>query len=161
MGLFWGATCVSSQVIKHKLCRCSGRKHQHNNNDQGTVLSLDDVKCHVSNFHWPASARSSTSPSLVTRGRPGSFCSKTAVEKVSERFPGWRLKSGGATRPAGGHETTISNKRDCKVISFWRSLQVVEVFEGRWTYLSENSSCDAHLSVWRFIHCHFIDWATG
>lgn len=41
----------SSQVIKHKLCRCSGRKHQHNNNDQGTVLSLDDVKCHVSNFH--------------------------------------------------------------------------------------------------------------
>lgn len=43
--------CLSTQVIKHKLCRCSGRKHQHNNNDQGTVLSLDDVKCHVSNFH--------------------------------------------------------------------------------------------------------------
>lgn len=43
------------QVIKYKLCRCSDKKHKHhnnnNNNDQGTVLSLDDVKCHVSNFH--------------------------------------------------------------------------------------------------------------
>ncbi|KAF3697116.1 Acid-sensing ion channel 1B [Channa argus] len=32
-------------VIKYKLCRCSEKKHKHNN-DQGTVLSLDDVKCH-------------------------------------------------------------------------------------------------------------------
>lgn len=45
--------CFSSpQVMKYKLCRCSDKKHKHNNNnDQGTVLSLDDVKCHVSNFH--------------------------------------------------------------------------------------------------------------
>ena len=44
--------CLSPQVIKYKLCRCSDNKHKHNNNnDQGTVLSLDDVKCHVSNFH--------------------------------------------------------------------------------------------------------------
>lgn len=44
--------CVLSQVIKYKLCRCSEKKHKHsNNNDQGAVLSLDDVKCHVSNFH--------------------------------------------------------------------------------------------------------------
>ncbi len=43
---------LSTQVIKYKLCRCSDKKHKHNsNNDQGTVLSLDDVKCHVSNFH--------------------------------------------------------------------------------------------------------------
>jgi len=41
------------QVIKYKLCRCSDKKHKHNNNnnDQGTVLSVDDVKCHVGNFH--------------------------------------------------------------------------------------------------------------
>lgn len=42
------AVC-SRQVIKFKLCRCSAKKHSAA--DQGTVLSLDDVKCHVSNFH--------------------------------------------------------------------------------------------------------------
>uniref|UniRef100_H2RWH8 Acid-sensing (proton-gated) ion channel 1a n=1 Tax=Takifugu rubripes TaxID=31033 RepID=H2RWH8_TAKRU len=59
MGLFIGASILTIlelfdylyEVIKHKLCRCSSRKHQHGNNNQGTVLSLDDVKCHVSNFH--------------------------------------------------------------------------------------------------------------
>ncbi|XP_053705555.1 acid-sensing ion channel 1A-like isoform X1 [Synchiropus splendidus] len=60
MGLFIGASLLTIlelfdylyEVIKHKLCRCCGRKHQHHDiSDQGTVLSLDDVKCHVSNFH--------------------------------------------------------------------------------------------------------------
>uniref|UniRef100_A0AAQ4S7V3 Acid-sensing ion channel 1 n=1 Tax=Gasterosteus aculeatus aculeatus TaxID=481459 RepID=A0AAQ4S7V3_GASAC len=63
MGLFIGASILTIlelfdylyEVIKYKLCRCSDKKHKHknnnNNNDQGTVLSLDDVKCHVSNFH--------------------------------------------------------------------------------------------------------------
>ncbi|KAJ8016288.1 hypothetical protein DPEC_G00005640 [Dallia pectoralis] len=60
MGLFIGASILSIlelfdyiyEVIKYKLCRCSDKKHKHSNNtDQGAVLSLDDVKCHVSNFH--------------------------------------------------------------------------------------------------------------
>uniref|UniRef100_H3C7V1 Acid-sensing (proton-gated) ion channel 1a n=1 Tax=Tetraodon nigroviridis TaxID=99883 RepID=H3C7V1_TETNG len=59
MGLFIGASILTIleifdylyEVIKHKLCRCSSRKHQHSNSNQGTVLSLDDVKCHVTNFH--------------------------------------------------------------------------------------------------------------
>ncbi|KAK1898155.1 Acid-sensing ion channel 1B [Dissostichus eleginoides] len=61
MGLFIGASILTIleifdylyEVIKYKLCRCSDKKHKHNNNNngQGTVLSLDDVKCHVSNFH--------------------------------------------------------------------------------------------------------------
>lgn len=37
------------QVIKYKLCRCVKKKHKgRNNNDRGAVLSLDDVKHHVS-----------------------------------------------------------------------------------------------------------------
>lgn len=37
------------QVIKYKLCRCVKKKHKGpNNNDRGAVLSLDDVKRHVS-----------------------------------------------------------------------------------------------------------------
>lgn len=37
------------QVIKYKLCRCVKKKHKgRNNNDRGAVLSLDDVKRHVS-----------------------------------------------------------------------------------------------------------------
>ncbi|CDQ66900.1 unnamed protein product [Oncorhynchus mykiss] len=59
MGLFIGASLLTIlelfdyiyEVIKYKLCRCSEKKHKHSNNDQGAVLSLDDVKCHVSNFH--------------------------------------------------------------------------------------------------------------
>ncbi|KAG7221608.1 hypothetical protein INR49_017139 [Caranx melampygus] len=56
MGLFIGASILTIlelfdylyEVIKYKLCRCSDKKHKHNNNsDQGTVLSLDDVKCHM------------------------------------------------------------------------------------------------------------------
>ncbi|XP_055788311.1 acid-sensing ion channel 1-like isoform X2 [Salvelinus fontinalis] len=55
MGLFIGASILTIlelfdyvyEVIKYKLCRCSEKKHKHsNNNDQGAVLSLDDVKCH-------------------------------------------------------------------------------------------------------------------
>ncbi|XP_032430021.1 acid-sensing ion channel 1A-like isoform X2 [Xiphophorus hellerii] len=59
MGLFIGASILSIleifdylyEVIKYKLCGCSDKKHKHSSTDQGTVLSLDDVKCHVSNFH--------------------------------------------------------------------------------------------------------------
>ncbi|XP_035500125.1 acid-sensing ion channel 1-like isoform X2 [Scophthalmus maximus] len=59
MGLFIGASILTIlelfdyfyEVIKYKLCRCSDKKRHNNNGDQGTVLSLDDVKCHVSNFH--------------------------------------------------------------------------------------------------------------
>lgn len=37
------------QVLKYKLCRCVKKKHKgRNNNDRGAVLSLDDVKRHVS-----------------------------------------------------------------------------------------------------------------
>lgn len=37
------------QVIKYKMCRCVKKKHKsRNNNDRGAVLSLDDVKRHVS-----------------------------------------------------------------------------------------------------------------
>lgn len=40
---------LSSQVIKYKLCRCVKKKHKgRNGNDRGAVLSLDDVKRHVS-----------------------------------------------------------------------------------------------------------------
>lgn len=40
---------VYFQVIKYKLCRCMKKKHKgRNNNDRGAVLSLDDVKRHVS-----------------------------------------------------------------------------------------------------------------
>uniref|UniRef100_A0A3P8X5K5 Acid sensing ion channel subunit 1 n=1 Tax=Cynoglossus semilaevis TaxID=244447 RepID=A0A3P8X5K5_CYNSE len=56
-GVFIGASILTLlelvdylyEVIKFKLCRCSAKKHSAA--DQGTVLSLDDVKCHVSNFH--------------------------------------------------------------------------------------------------------------
>lgn len=42
---------LSSKVIKYKLCRCAKKKHQRSdNNDRGAVLSLDDVKRHVSNY---------------------------------------------------------------------------------------------------------------
>ncbi|XP_077080133.1 acid-sensing ion channel 1A isoform X2 [Siphateles boraxobius] len=61
MGLFIGASILTIlelfdylyEVMKYRLCRCSDKKHHHNNNntDHGTVLSLDDVKCHVSKFH--------------------------------------------------------------------------------------------------------------
>lgn len=60
MGLFIGASILTIlelfdylyEVLKYRLCRCSDKKLKHNtNNDQGTVLSLDDVKCHVTNFH--------------------------------------------------------------------------------------------------------------
>lgn len=37
------------QVLKYKFCRCVKKKHKgRNNNDRGAVLSLDDVKRHVS-----------------------------------------------------------------------------------------------------------------
>lgn len=40
---------VYFQVIKYKLCRCMKKKHKgRSNNDRGAVLSLDDVKHHVS-----------------------------------------------------------------------------------------------------------------
>ncbi|XP_056121209.1 acid-sensing ion channel 1A [Rhinichthys klamathensis goyatoka] len=60
MGLFIGASILTIlelfdylyEVMKYRLCRCSDKKHHNNNNtDHGTVLSLDDVKCHVSKFH--------------------------------------------------------------------------------------------------------------
>ncbi|MEQ2302315.1 Acid-sensing ion channel 1B [Ameca splendens] len=59
MGLFIGASILSIleifdylyEVIKYKLSRCSDKKHKHHSTDQATVLSLDDVNCHVSNFH--------------------------------------------------------------------------------------------------------------
>nr|XP_061813766.1 acid-sensing ion channel 1 isoform X3 [Nerophis lumbriciformis] len=53
MGLFIGASILTIlelfdylyEVIKYKLCRCVKKKHKgRNNNDRGTVLSLDDVK---------------------------------------------------------------------------------------------------------------------
>lgn len=49
----WTAVCfLFSQVIKFKLCRCAKKKHQRrDNNERGAVLSLDDVKRHVSNYH--------------------------------------------------------------------------------------------------------------
>ncbi|KAK2898226.1 hypothetical protein Q8A67_009644 [Cirrhinus molitorella] len=60
MGLFIGASILTIlelfdylyEVMKYRLCRCSDKKHHNNNNtDHGTVLGLDDVKCHVSKFH--------------------------------------------------------------------------------------------------------------
>lgn len=40
---------VYFQVIKYKVCRCMKKKHKgRKNNDRGAVLSLDDVKHHVS-----------------------------------------------------------------------------------------------------------------
>ena len=51
MFLNGSVTCVLGyfQVIKYKLCRCVKKKHKgRNNNDRGAVLSLDDVKHHVS-----------------------------------------------------------------------------------------------------------------
>ncbi|CAL1606525.1 unnamed protein product [Knipowitschia caucasica] len=60
MGLFIGASILTIlelfdylyEVLKYKLCPCSDKKHKHGSSgDQGTVLSLDDVKCHVTNFH--------------------------------------------------------------------------------------------------------------
>nr|XP_029519890.1 acid-sensing ion channel 1-like isoform X1 [Oncorhynchus nerka]XP_046192582.1 acid-sensing ion channel 1-like isoform X2 [Oncorhynchus gorbuscha] len=63
MGLFIGASLLTIlelfdyiyEVIKYKLCRSSEKKHKHSNNDQGAVLSLDDVKCHSlrDNSHPP------------------------------------------------------------------------------------------------------------
>ncbi|XP_072537415.1 acid-sensing ion channel 1A [Salminus brasiliensis] len=59
MGLFIGASILTIlelfdylyEVAKYKLCRCSDKKNQSSSADHGTVLGLDDVKCHVSNFH--------------------------------------------------------------------------------------------------------------
>ncbi|MEQ2195326.1 Acid-sensing ion channel 1, partial [Xenoophorus captivus] len=57
MGLFIGASILTVlelfdylyEVIKYKLCRCMKKKHKgRSNNDRGAVLSLDDVKHHVS-----------------------------------------------------------------------------------------------------------------
>lgn len=46
-GVKWSFVCF--QVIKYKLCRCMKKKHKgRSNNDRGAVLSLDDVKHHVS-----------------------------------------------------------------------------------------------------------------
>ncbi|XP_051931113.1 acid-sensing ion channel 1B isoform X1 [Hippocampus zosterae] len=62
MGLFIGASILTVlelfdylyEVIKYKLCRCVKKKHKgRNNNDRGTVLSLDDVKHHVSKPEAP------------------------------------------------------------------------------------------------------------
>nr|CBN80783.1 Amiloride-sensitive cation channel 2-A, neuronal [Dicentrarchus labrax] len=59
MGLFIGASILTIlelfdylyEVIKYKLCRCVKKKHKgRNNNDRGAVLSLDDVKRHVSSL---------------------------------------------------------------------------------------------------------------
>ncbi|KAM9799880.1 acid-sensing ion channel 1B isoform 2-T2 [Syngnathus typhle] len=57
MGLFIGASILTIlelfdylyEVIKYKLCRCVKKKHKgrSNNNDRGTVLTLDDVKHHA------------------------------------------------------------------------------------------------------------------
>ncbi|XP_030639370.1 acid-sensing ion channel 1A [Chanos chanos] len=59
MGLFIGASILTIlelfdylyEVMKYRLCHCSEKKQHNNNNDVGNVLSLDDVKCHVSKFH--------------------------------------------------------------------------------------------------------------
>ncbi|XP_066564413.1 acid-sensing ion channel 1B isoform X3 [Amia ocellicauda] len=57
MGLFIGASILTIlelfdylyEVIKYRVCRCTRKKHKRsNNNDQGVVLSLEDVKRHVS-----------------------------------------------------------------------------------------------------------------
>ncbi|XP_026104711.1 acid-sensing ion channel 1B isoform X3 [Carassius auratus] len=59
MGLFIGASILTIlelfdylyEVIKFKLCRCAKKKHQRSSNgDRGAVLSLDDVKRHVSSL---------------------------------------------------------------------------------------------------------------
>ncbi|KAJ3586060.1 hypothetical protein NHX12_012461 [Muraenolepis orangiensis] len=64
MGLFIGASILTIlelfdyiyEVLKSKLCRCSDKKDKHhsnnnNNHNHGAVLSMDDGKCHVANFH--------------------------------------------------------------------------------------------------------------
>ncbi|XP_071380707.1 acid-sensing ion channel 1B [Centroberyx affinis] len=77
MGLFIGASILTIlelfdylyEVIKFKLCRCSKKKHKRsNNNDQGAVLSLDDVKRHApcENLRTP-----STYPGNMLPHHPG------------------------------------------------------------------------------------------
>ncbi|XP_041097639.1 acid-sensing ion channel 1B isoform X1 [Polyodon spathula] len=75
MGLFIGASLLTIlelfdylyEVVKHKMRRALCRKqHKRNNNDKGVVLSLDDVKHHVSPMREP------TSPIHVPRQHPTS-----------------------------------------------------------------------------------------
>ncbi|XP_058867543.1 acid-sensing ion channel 1-like isoform X4 [Acipenser ruthenus] len=75
MGLFIGASLLTIlelfdylyEVVKHKMRRALCQKqHKRNNNDKGVVLSLDDVKRHVSPMREP------TSPVHVPRQHPTS-----------------------------------------------------------------------------------------
>ncbi|XP_027020693.1 acid-sensing ion channel 1A [Tachysurus fulvidraco] len=59
MGLFIGASILTIlelfdylyEVAKYKLCRCSDKKHENSSGDHDKVMGLNDVKCHVSQFH--------------------------------------------------------------------------------------------------------------
>ncbi|KAF3856610.1 hypothetical protein F7725_017333 [Dissostichus mawsoni] len=77
MGLFIGASLLTIlelfdylyEVIKYKLCRCVKKKHKgRNNNDRGAVLSLDDVKHHVSVLLIPCLYRRRHSERMAARG---------------------------------------------------------------------------------------------
>ncbi|XP_026862239.2 acid-sensing ion channel 1A isoform X1 [Electrophorus electricus] len=59
MGLFIGASILTIlelfdylyEVVKYKLFHCTDKKHQNNRSGHATAPGLDDVKCHVTNFH--------------------------------------------------------------------------------------------------------------
>lgn len=60
------------QVIKYKLCRCSNKKHKRSNsNDRGAVLSLEDVKRHVSRLALSLAKYLQCLEELLDRDRVG------------------------------------------------------------------------------------------
>lgn len=96
-----GNCFLSAQVIKFKLCRCMKKKHKgHNNNDRGAVLSLDDVKRHVS--------RLTPSPPLMSHLLQQEGCTLTPAAG-KESGGGWSVNRVRARRGGG-----ISSKRQAQ-----------------------------------------------
>ena len=101
------------QVIKYKLCRCVKKKHKgRNNNDRGAVLSLDDVKRHVSMLLL---STFTVSHRISLTGARSLLCpncrQRTVVVVVEEEMGGrrWRWRKLGRERLEG-------KERDEKVI---------------------------------------------
>lgn len=98
-----GNCFLSAQVIKFKLCRCMKKKHKgHNNNDRGAVLSLDDVKRHVS--------RLTPSPPLMSHLLQQEGCTLTPAAG-KESGGGWSVNRVRARQGGGGGRAGKAEKK--------------------------------------------------
>lgn len=79
------------QVIKFKLCRTTKKKGC-NNQDRGVVLSLDDVKHHVSRLLLSTFTVSHCI--ALTRAHSSLSLSVWTVARVTEAKPWWKVRGG-------------------------------------------------------------------